>query len=229
MAFSTSAGGPVIPATSSPMACPPTYSMRPWRMLSRTSKRRDASEMMGSSARSPAVGDLHDPSVGAVEEPLRELERLRPRHQLAGELVAGRREDPVDRALLDHRPAVHHRHPVADGLHDLHLVGDHHERDPPLAVDVPQQVEDRRGGLQVERRGGLVAEQDGRVVGQRPGDAHPLLLAAGELRRVGVAVPRPARPARGARAPAARSPRRGAPPPGARRPRSRRRSGRASG
>ena len=36
----------------------------------------------------------------------------------------------------------------------------------------------------VEVGGGLVGEQDGWVVGQRPGDRHPLLLAAGQVARL---------------------------------------------
>ena len=53
-------------------------------------------------------------------------------------------------------------------------------------------------------RGRLVEEHQLGLHRQRAGDRHPLLLAAGELGRVGVDLCRPGRPARAARAPRSR-------------------------
>ena len=48
-----------------------------------------------------------------------------------------------------------------------------------------EQVEDGLARLGVERGGRLVGEDQRRLVDQGPGDRHPLLLAAGELRPAG--------------------------------------------
>ena len=54
-------------------------------------------------------------------------------------------------------------------------------------------------GGEVERPGRLVAQQQRGVLGQRPGDGHPLLLAAGKLRGEMVDAGLPGRPAAGPR------------------------------
>ncbi len=59
----------------------------------------------------------------------------------------------------------HHQHgdpAVGEGFHHLQHFADH---------------------LRVERRGGLIEQDNLRRGGQGAGDGHPLLLAAGELRR----------------------------------------------
>ena len=65
---------------------------------------------------------------------------------------------------------------------------DEDDRQAEASIDVAQQAENGLRRLRIERRGRLVAEQQFRVIGQRPGDADALLLPAGELRRVLVAV-----------------------------------------
>ena len=75
---------------------------------------------------------------------------------------------------------------VADLFHHRHLVGDDHHGDAQPLVDVLDQLQDVLGGLGVQGGGGLVAQQDLGVGGQGPGDGDALLLAAGELGRVGV-------------------------------------------
>ncbi|GAA2932987.1 hypothetical protein GCM10020221_30950 [Streptomyces thioluteus] len=57
-----------------------------------------------------------------------------------------------------------------------------------LPIEVAQQLEDRAGGLRVERGRRLVGEQHLGVAGQGAGDADALLLAAGELARVGLGL-----------------------------------------
>ena len=44
------------------------------------------------------------------------------------------------------------------------------------------------GGSGVEGAGGLVRQQQRRLIDDRPGDRHPLLLAAGELIRSGITL-----------------------------------------
>ena len=53
---------------------------------------------------------------------------------------------------------------------------------PPSSTVVAQQREHLAAGAQVQRAGRLVGEHDLGLADQRPGDRHPLLLAAGELR-----------------------------------------------
>ncbi|MDT4852037.1 hypothetical protein FQZ97_862540 [compost metagenome] len=67
-------------------------------------------------------------------------------------------------------------------------MGDQHDGQVQLAVDLRQQLQHRGGGLRVEGAGGLVTQQDLRLGGQGAGDADPLLLSAGQLRRVFVGV-----------------------------------------
>ena len=73
----------------------------------------------------------------------------------------------------------------ADLLHHAHLVGDDHHGDTQLFVDIPDQLQNLPGGVGVQRTGGLVAQQYLGVGGQCAGDGDALLLAAGQLGRVG--------------------------------------------
>ena len=90
------------------------------------------------------------------------------------------------RAQFDHLPGLHHRHAVGNLFDDLHLVGDQHHGHAQLAIDLAQQIQNGAGGFGVQGAGGLVREQHARVGGQRPGNAHALLLPAGNLRWVAV-------------------------------------------
>ncbi|MNZ44195.1 hypothetical protein D3C78_618230 [compost metagenome] len=63
-------------------------------------------------------------------------------------------------------------------------MGDQHDGQLQLTVDLGQQLQHRCGGLRVQGAGGFVAQQDLRVGRQGAGDADALLLAARELRRV---------------------------------------------
>src|SRR6266511_440636 len=62
------------------------------------------------------------------------------------------------------------------------VVGDHHHRHAALGPQPRQQLQDLVAGARVEVAGRLVGQQHRRLGRQRPGDRHPLLLAAGELR-----------------------------------------------
>ena len=73
----------------------------------------------------------------------------------------------------------------ADLPRETHLV-----RDDDHGHAVPGQVlhdgEHLADEFRVKRRGGFVEQHQLRMHGQRPGDRDPLLLPAGQLRRVGV-------------------------------------------
>ena len=67
-------------------------------------------------------------------------------------------------------------------------MGDEDDREPELALQVAQQVEDLRLDRDVERGDGLVGDDQLRLQRERPRDADALALAAGELVRVAVVV-----------------------------------------
>ena len=96
------------------------------------------------------------------------------------------REDLADRASLLNAAFVQHCNAVADLLDDLHLVRDDDDGDVLGLVDRLQKREDRLCGHGVEGARRFVAEDDLRVVGEHACNCHTLLLAARELRGVGV-------------------------------------------
>ena len=94
-------------------------------------------------------------------------------------------KNSVDRLIGDQLPGLHEERAVGDASRELHLVGDEDHRGSGLG----EPLDDRqhlRGHLRIERRGHLVEEQMPRLHGKRAADPDPLLLAAGELRRIGV-------------------------------------------
>ena len=76
----------------------------------------------------------------------------------------------------------------ADLLHNRHLMGDNDDGDAQALVDVLDQPQDGAGGGGVQRAGGLVAQKHLGIGGQGPGDGDALLLAAGELGRIGIGL-----------------------------------------
>ena len=87
-------------------------------------------------------------------------------------------------ALFHDLALVHEDHGVRDVAGEAHLVGDDDQRGAGLG-EFADDVQDLVDQFRVQGRRGLVEEQDLGVQGQRPGDRHALLLAAGELARVG--------------------------------------------
>ena len=59
-------------------------------------------------------------------------------------------------------------------------MGHQHQGDAALVQGV-ENGQHLRGGAGIEGAGGFIGQQQRRVVDDRPGDGHPLLLAAGEL------------------------------------------------
>jgi acyl-CoA thioesterase-1 len=64
------------------------------------------------------------------------------------------------------------------------VVRDHHERRAPLTVEFLHQLDDRLAGDAVEVASRLVCEQDLRIIHEGARERDPLLLAAGQLRRI---------------------------------------------
>jgi len=62
-------------------------------------------------------------------------------------------------------------------------VGDVHEGDAEVVLEALELAAHAQAQELVERRQRLVEEEDARTGDQRPGERHPLLLAAGQLRR----------------------------------------------
>ena len=61
------------------------------------------------------------------------------------------------------------------------IVVGHHDDRGAVTVEPVEEIENLTTGRRVQLTGGLVGEQDRGPVGDRPGDGHPLHLAAGEL------------------------------------------------
>ena len=106
------------------------------------------------------------------------------RQQLAGVGVLRVAEDVLDRALLDDLAALHHADPVGDAAHDAQVVADEQHRQPFVALEFGQKVQDLRLDRHVERRRRLVRDQKLGPVRQRHRDHHPLPLPARKLVRV---------------------------------------------
>ncbi len=99
-------------------------------------------------------------------------------HEAPGGDVFEMQEHLGHRAGFHQLTGVQHRHAVADATDHVHLMGDQHDGQTELAIDLRQQLQHRGGGLRVQRAGGLVAQQDLRPGGQRARNAHALLLSA---------------------------------------------------
>ena len=115
--------------------------------------------------------------------------RVRDRHrreQRPGVGVQRIVEELVRFGQLDHLAQVHHRDPVAEVVDDAQIVGDEEVGELELLAQVFEQVDDLGLDGHVQRRHRLVADDELRVQAQRPGDPHPLALAAAHLVRVAV-------------------------------------------
>ena len=107
-------------------------------------------------------------------------------------------EDRRRVADLHHAAEVEDGDPVGQVADDAEVVRDEEVGDALLALEVDEQVQDRRLHRHVEGRRGLVAHDDPRVAGERARDGDALLQAAGELGRAGrrAGARRSGRPAR---------------------------------
>ncbi len=105
--------------------------------------------------------------------------------QAARVRVAHLVEHLLDGAELDRLARIHH-HDLVAGLEDeAEIVGDVDHRGAEAFGDVLDEFDHAGFHGDVERGGRLVQKQQLRVRQQRHGDHHALLLAAGELVRIG--------------------------------------------
>ena len=107
--------------------------------------------------------------------------------ELAGARDPGCLEDLARRPGLDHPAAVEHDDAVADPAGEVHLVR-HHDHGHALVGQRLHDAQHLAHRLRIERRGRLVEQHQLRRHRERAGDRDPLLLAAGELRRMLVGV-----------------------------------------
>ena len=109
--------------------------------------------------------------------------------------LAWRAEDLLRRAFLDDQPVVHEDDAVGGVAREAHLVADH-QHGHAAGLELAHHGEHRADQLRIERRGRLVEQHHGRLERERARDRDALLLAAGELGRIGVGLRRQARRAR---------------------------------
>ena len=99
--------------------------------------------------------------------------------------MEGRAEDLGGAADLHHLAVEHDPDAVGQHAHHGEVVGDEQHRHVMLGTQPAQEVEHVGLHGDVEGRQDLVAQQQLRPGDQRPGDRHPLALAAGKL--IGIA------------------------------------------
>ena len=85
--------------------------------------------------------------------------------------------------LIGHDAAAAHLNDAVSHTGQCRVVGNNNDGASGLAAGILQKAQHLFAGAVVQRTGGLVAEQQLGVFGQCAGNGHPLLLAAGKLRR----------------------------------------------
>ena len=97
----------------------------------------------------------------------------------------GRLEDFPHGRMLLHLPVAHHDDLVGDLADQRQVVRDEQQRHGVTFLQACQQLEDLLLDRDVECRGRLVCDQQLRLAGDRHRDHDPLLLATGQMVRVG--------------------------------------------
>jgi hypothetical protein len=95
-------------------------------------------------------------------------------------------EDPLDAAVFDHLPRIHHADMVGELGDKTEIVRDEDHRRACLATDRPDEIDDLRLHRHVERGRRLVEDQQPRPPRHRHRDHHALTHAARELVRIRV-------------------------------------------
>jgi hypothetical protein len=132
-------------------------------------------------------------SVRRAAQPVSPVDDL---EEASGALVLRVDEHRLRWPLLDDDPGVHEDDPVRDLPGEAHLVGDDHHRHP-LAGEVAHDLEHLADELRIERGRRLVEQHHVRIHRERTRDRDALLLAARQVRRVGVDLLERARRVRG--------------------------------
>src|SRR5882762_955895 len=99
--------------------------------------------------------------------------------------VLGGGENFLGAALLADLAVAHHHDLVGDLAHERQVVRDEQYRHPAPRLQAGDQLQDLALHGDVERRGRLIGDEQLRLAGDRHGDHDALLLASGELERVG--------------------------------------------
>ena len=128
------------------------------------------------------VADYREAARPAVERRPAGEERARVR-------VARIAEELRRRRLLAHLAIAHDHHVVGDLAHEREVVGDKEHRHLVALLEGGHEIHDLALYGDVERGGRLIGNQQLRLAGDRHRDHHALLLAAGELERIGVEPP----------------------------------------
>ena len=109
--------------------------------------------------------------------------------QRPGVVVRRGAEQFLGRTGLDELAQVHHDHLVGEVVNHRQIVRDHQVADVALGLQVGHEVENLRAHRHVKRGDGLVGHDQRGTRRQRPGEADPLPLAAGQFPRVAVELP----------------------------------------
>ena len=125
----------------------------------------------------------HARGLGALHALDRRVEEVGLADEVGDEAVDGALVDVLGRADLLHPPVRQDRDAVGHGERLFLIVGHEDEGDPRLLLELLELDAHGLAKLEVEGRQGLVEEQHLGPRGQRPGQRHPLLLAARKLRR----------------------------------------------
>ena len=108
--------------------------------------------------------------------------------ELFGAFVLRRPEKLLRRPLFDKLASIEEADPVGHVAGKTHLVRDQQHGIAVLGGQLPDDLKDLAYHLGVQGRGRLVKQQDLGLHGQSPGDGDALLLSAGELAGVVVAL-----------------------------------------
>ena len=95
--------------------------------------------------------------------------------------MEGAVENPVGVFKCHKRALQHHCGAVGDAVHHVQVVGDQHIAQPQFGLQAAQQFQNFFGDQRIQRGGGFVQNDQVGLGREGPGNAHALLLAAGQL------------------------------------------------
>ena len=114
------------------------------------------------------------------------VERRSALNQGAGVVVLGMSEDFLGVAAFANHTMTHDDNAIGDFADHRQIVGDPEHRQAAALLQGADQIDDLFLDGDVERRRRFIGDQELRFASDRHGDHHALLLAAGELERIGV-------------------------------------------
>ena len=103
--------------------------------------------------------------------------------------MARRFKHPRGGCRFDREPGIHYLHTVAASTDHRQVVRDKQQRQPALAAQPVQQLENLARNAGIQRGGGFVGDQQHGFAGQRHGNHGALLHAAREFVRIGARHP----------------------------------------